>query len=215
MKCLLLLSETRLLPVCPCTKGDCCMPAFESCSKMRAALCVKEHKLGQNPLVPAKMRGRPPHSNSFISLVLIPAKADGNKKQKLPLHRGLYVKQGQEMLMWFLQLQLAGLLPTGLQYWMPVVPVSGRLGSTHCWQSGQHESGFIWPDTTCGSPWEKEIPSCFQGQLEVLSSCGMVQGELNLDVISGIWPEISSSAQEIVCLSLSKHFWLSLLKSFI
>lgn len=82
-------------------------------------------------------------------------------------------------------------------------------------ESGQHESGFIWPDTTCGSLREKEIPSCFQGQLEVLSSSGMVQGELNLDVISGIWPEISSSVQEIVCLCLSKQFWLSLLKSLI
>lgn len=134
MKCLVLLSETRLLPVCSCTKGDCCMPAFELCSRMRAALCAKEHKLGQNPLVPAKMRGRPPRSNSLLSLVLIPAKAAGNKKQKLPLHHGLYVKQGQEMLVWFLLLQLAGLLLTGLQHWMPVVPVSGQLGSTYCWQ---------------------------------------------------------------------------------
>lgn len=99
MKCLVLLSETRLLPVCLCTKGDCCTPAFELCSRMRAALCAKEHKPGQNPLVPAKTRGRPPRSNSLLSLVLIPAKAAGSKKQKLPPHPGLYVKQGQEMLM--------------------------------------------------------------------------------------------------------------------
>lgn len=32
-------------------KGDFCMPAFESCSRMRAATCAIKHKLGQSPLV--------------------------------------------------------------------------------------------------------------------------------------------------------------------
>jgi len=37
---------------------------------------------------------------------------------------------------------------------------------------GQHERGFIWLDATFGSPQEKEVPSCSQGQLEVLYFSG-------------------------------------------
>lgn len=62
-----------LLPVCPCTKGTACMPAFESCSKTRAATRAKEHKLGQSPLLSARMRGKNTCSRSLLSLVLIPA----------------------------------------------------------------------------------------------------------------------------------------------
>lgn len=35
----------------PTHKGDFCMPAFESCSMMRAATCAIKHKLGHSPLV--------------------------------------------------------------------------------------------------------------------------------------------------------------------
>jgi len=53
------------------------MPAFESCSKTKAATHAKEHKLGQNPLLSAQMRGknagRPSGSSSPLSLVLISA----------------------------------------------------------------------------------------------------------------------------------------------
>lgn len=56
------------------------MPAFESCSRTRAATCAKEHKLGQSPLLSAQMRGknpcRPPGSSSPLSLVSIPAVRD-------------------------------------------------------------------------------------------------------------------------------------------
>ena len=62
---------------------------------------------------------------------------------------------------------------------------------------------------------KRKFPADPQDGLKSSLFLEMVQGELNLDVIAGIWPEVSSSTQEIVCLSLSKHFWLCLLKSFI
>lgn len=58
--------------------------------------------------------------------------------------------------------------------------------------SRQHKSGFIWP---VGHHRNRKFPAAPQDS----PNLEMVQGELNPDMITGIWPEISSSAQEIVC----------------
>lgn len=160
-----------------------------------------------------KNSGSPSCSRSPLSLVLKSSKAAGNKEARAvslvwPLHE---VRAGNAPVICAIPASLAFPQGTGCQLFLWLTARERLL----LMESRQHKSSLVWPDATCRSPQEKEIPSCYQRQLEVLFSSGMVLGELNLDVISGIWPEISSSAQEIGCLSLSKHFWLSLLKSFI
>lgn len=202
------LAVSLLLPVCPCTRGTACMPAFESCSKTRAATCAKEHKLGQSPLVSAQMRGknpgRPPGSSSLLFMVLIPG-MQYPPKQLLPEARAGNVRV-------IFATSACGAPPQGtttLNAGCPLLSLDDWGAPALSAGSGQQESGFIWPDATSGSPQEKEIPSCSRGSLKSSLFLEMVQDELNLDMIAGIWPEVSSLTQEIVCLSLSKHFWLS------
>lgn len=93
-----------------------------------------------------------------------------------------------------------------------------------CWMTGENllcqrgvnsrnlaSSGLMPP---VGPPRKRKFHAAPKDSLKSSLFLEMVQGELNLDVIAGIQPEVSST-QEIVCLSLSKHFWLSLLKRFI
>lgn len=159
-----------LLPVCPCTRGTACMPAFDSRSKTRAATRAKEHKLGQSPLVSAQMRGknpgRPPGS-SLLSLVSIRA-IQYPPKQLLPEVRagnahGIFATSAC-----WAPPQGITMLNAGCPLLMP----NDWGASTLSAGSGQQESGFIWPDSAHGSLQEKEIPSCSQGQLEVLSFSG-------------------------------------------